>query len=107
MISNSLIGSIQIDVPVNPKCPKDSGENHWPEEEGWEGVSQPNPQLVSGLAFTNLTMCSGKPYGGGRYGDIPRKVGAGWPDGISTRLGPGVGYSHVKKAYTHMRKGNG
>ena len=53
MTSNWRMGSIQIEVPVNPRWPNDSGENHWPEEEGWEGVSQPKAQLVPGCAVTN------------------------------------------------------
>ncbi len=46
MTSNSRTGLIQIEVPVNPKCPNDSGENHWPDDEAWDGVSQPKPQLI-------------------------------------------------------------
>jgi len=39
---NDVLGSIQKEVPVNPRCPTDDEEKNLPDEEfNFEGVSNP------------------------------------------------------------------
>src|SRR5664279_4895700 len=66
-------GSIHKDVPVKPRCPKERGDKCAPDDEGLDGVSQPNAREVptgeaarrvksstvaglSAVSYTHLTL---------------------------------------------------
>ena len=51
MIKSSRVGSIQTEVPVNPVCPNEVGDNKLPAELPFEGVSQPRARLLPSGKF--------------------------------------------------------
>src|ERR1700675_2587615 len=46
LIESWRSGSIHMDVPVYPRCPKERSEKYFPDCEGAEGVSQPSAREV-------------------------------------------------------------
>ena len=63
-----VVGSIQIDVPVNPVCPKEPTGRSSPRlEENGESMSQPKPRIAGRLAGCSgiviLRMASGERTG--------------------------------------------
>ena len=65
-------GSIQSDVPVKPRCPKDRGEKCLPDDEGCEGVSHPRAREVpAGVVSRRVKRST---VAGLRIGDPPRNM---------------------------------